>query len=124
MKRIVAAIAMALPVSGPVWGQEPINFVFDTAQDLVTVCGVPPSDPNYTAAIHFCRGYGHGAIQYYLVQALADPAEQFLCFPDPPPTREEGWAQFMAWLDAHPEYLENEAVDVLFRFLGETFPCP
>ena len=124
MRRIVAAITVSLSVSGAAWAQEPVNFVFDTARDLVAVCQVPPSDPNYTAAIHFCRGYGHGAIQYYLVEALADPAEQFLCFPDPPPTREQGWAQFETWIDAHPEHLDDEAVDVLFRFLGETFPCP
>jgi hypothetical protein len=30
---------------------------------------------------------------------------------------------FVAWANAHPQYMGEAPVDAVFRYLGETYPC-
>ena len=103
--------------------QMPENYVIDTTADLVTLCSVEPSDPEYVSAIHFCHGSGAGAVQYHLIQVQAMPDLRMFCVPAPPPTRAEAWSSFLAWIDQNPGYLDDEALDAVFAFLAETYPC-
>ena len=89
---------MRLPVLFPVLlllmtaqapAQMPENYVIDTTADLIALCSVDPADPEYVAAIHFCHGYGAGAVQYHFIQVQAMPQLRMFCLPDPPPTRAE-----------------------------------
>ena len=80
-------------------------------------------DPNVTAAIHFCHGYGIGAWHYYVATTKPSSPTEIVCLSDPKPTRDEALAQYVAWARAHPQYLGEPAVDNLFRFLESTFPC-
>ena len=101
----------------------PENYVIDTAADLVTLCSVDPDNPEYVAAIHFCHGYGSGAVQYHFIQVQAMPELQMFCLPDPPPTRAEAWTDFLVWIDGNPDYLDGEALDAVFAFLADAYPC-
>mgnify|MGYP001817368618 FL=1 len=46
-----------------------------------------------------------------------------VCLPDPPPSRNDIFAMFVEWFNAHPQYLKEKAVETEFRFLMETWPC-
>ena len=123
MRQFFLVPALALGLSAPAAAQMPENYVIDTAADLVAICGVDASHADYVAAIHFCHGYGHGAIQYHLIAAEAMPERSFFCIPDPAPTRAEAWADFLSWMDANPAYLEVEALNAMFQYLAVTYPC-
>lgn len=119
------ALAGALSLGG--FGADaanPDNFHVRTTEDLVILCSAEPTDPNYVAAIHFCHGFGTGAYQYYESIVSASPSERFVCPPDPPPTRSEAIAGFVAWAHANPQYVKDRPVDSIFRYLSTTYPCP
>jgi hypothetical protein len=120
-----AVLACALS-PGRAAGQatNPDNFHVRTTEDLVTLCSAAPTDPNYVAAIHFCHGFGTGAYQYYEAIAARDPSARFVCPPDPPPTRSEAIAGFVAWARANPQFMKDRPVDSVFRYLSTTYPCP
>jgi len=102
---------------------EPDSFRVRTTEDLVKLCSAVPTDPNYVAAIHFCHGFSSGAYQYYESIVSAEPSERFVCPPNPPPTRSEAVAGFVAWAQANPQYMADRPVDSLFRYLSSRYPC-
>lgn len=100
------------------------DFQIRNTQDLVDVCAVSQDDPLYAAAIHFCHGFGAGAYQYYLSTVSGPGAKPFVCPPDPPPSRATALQEFVSWAKGHPQYNNEPAVDSMFRFLVEKWPCP
>lgn len=54
--------------------------------------------------------------------AEAAPAHRYVCIPDPPPSRTYAIGEFEKWTQANPEQLQEQAIDAIFRFLGETYP--
>ena len=122
--RVATVIFITLVAfSSGLFAQTPEDFDVDSAEDLVMLCGAKPDSPDYVAAIHFCHGFGTGAFHFYLVQAAADPSKKFICPPNPAPTRTEALDGFVSWMGSNPQYQNDEAVDALFRYLGETYPC-
>jgi hypothetical protein len=99
------------------------NFVVRSTADYVALCESTPGDDNYVAAIHFCQGFAAGAYQYYLALAQHSPSSRFVCVPSPSPTRDQAIANFLVWAHAHPERMSEPAVESMFRYLGETYPC-
>jgi Rap1a immunity proteins len=100
-------------------------FTIKKAQDLVDLCGADPSDPLYDDAINFCHGYASGAWQYHQAQANGPNGDRIICPPDnPAPKRAEAIAMFVTWAKSHPDYMNEPAVETLFRFLSEKWPCP
>jgi len=83
----------------------------------------PPQAGQADAAtsLAFCHGVLAGAGGYY--EASTRPADRFLCAPDPRPTRAQVADRFVAWMKARPQYNNDAAIDALFRFAVETFPC-
>jgi hypothetical protein len=102
----------------------PEHFVLRTGADYVELCSTPPDDPLYTAAIHFCHGFGVGVYQTMMALTNNDKLTPIMCPSNPPPTRNEGLQRFLAWAKQHPDYLHDPPADVLGRFLVEQFPCP
>jgi hypothetical protein len=99
------------------------NFLLRHTQDLVELCTAPDGDPLRDAAIGFCHGYGLGAVHYYLAQHAGPESRPFVCLPNPPPSRVEGVQMFLAWARSHPQYMTEPAVESIFRFMKETWPC-
>lgn len=99
------------------------DFFIKSAQDLVDLCSADPADPLYGEAIHFCHGFASGAWQYHEAQANGPEGVRIVCPPDPPPTRNQAIASFVVWAGAHPQYMVEPAVEALFRFLSEKWPC-
>lgn len=118
---LAAAVALAAPASAQL-GREP--FMIRSTQDLVDLCKADPSDPLYDDAINFCHGFAAGAWQYHEAQANGPKGHRLVCLPEPPPKRADALAQFLTWASAHPEHMKEPAVESLFRFLIEKWPCP
>jgi hypothetical protein len=99
------------------------DFEVKTTQNLLNLCTAPPNDPRYREAIHFCHGYLVGAYHYYLAVTGSDDSKRLVCLPTPPPSRNEAIRMFIAWAQAHPQYLNEPPVETEFRFMTETWPC-
>ena len=120
---ILAGALCALLWSVPARAATTDNFMIRTTADFVALCETEPGQDNYVAAIHFCQGFASGAYQYYLAVAQHDPALRYVCPTDPPPTRNQAIASFLAWARANPSSMSEPAVESIFRFLGQTYPC-
>ena len=101
----------------------PEHFVVRNTQELIDVCSTPPTDPLYTAAIHFCHGYLVWAYHYQESLFSGPGVKQVVCFTEPKPSRNEGIAKYIQWAKARPEYAKDRAVDSFSKFLAETWPC-
>jgi hypothetical protein len=123
MRPIVVTLAVALgwaSVAPAALTRE--DFLVTTAGDLVDVCSVPETDPAYERAIAFCHGFVTGVVRYHDAMT-PDPRTDLYCLSEPKPTRQQGIEQFVAWAKAHPQHASEQPVDVLFKFLVETYPC-
>jgi Rap1a immunity proteins len=117
-----AALALAvLAMSASAYGQKAEHYQIRHAGDLVTVCSTPPSAPDYPTAIAFCHGILAGAWGYYV--ASTAPLDREICSSDTTLTRSKVADSFVAWAKARPQLLKNGAVDTLFQFAAETYPC-
>jgi len=125
MKRKLAILLFVAALIAPgIAGAATVeDFKVDTAQDIVDLCSTPVDHPNFIAAIHFCHGYLTGAYDYHAAANLGPEGQPMVCLPDPPPTRNQTIQMFVEWAKGHPEYMQEEAVEVEFRFLIETWPC-
>ena len=99
------------------------DFEAKTTQSLLNLCTAPPNDPRYRDAIHFCHGYLVGAYHYHAAETAGEGSKPLVCFPTPPPTRNEALRLFIAWAQAHPQYMQEPPVETEFRFLTEKWPC-
>ena len=68
-----------------------------------------------------CHGYLAGSYAYHLTVTPA--ADRIICEPTPATTRAKVGDAFVAWMKARPQLAKDSAVDTLFRFAVETYPC-
>ena len=99
------------------------DFEAKTTQHLLNLCTAPPTEPRYREAIHFCHGYLVGAYHYHMAQTDGEGGKPLVCLPAPPPSRNEAIRMFIAWAQAHPQYMNERPVETEFRFLTEKWPC-
>lgn len=99
------------------------DFQVKTTGDLVKLCSASPSDPTGIAALHFCHGFAVGAYQYHQIVAAAEGKRQLVCAPNPPPSRNDVVAAFVAWAKQNPQQMNTPPVEGLFRFLSQRYPC-
>ncbi|WP_244619760.1 Rap1a/Tai family immunity protein [Skermanella aerolata] len=99
------------------------NFKIRNTGDLVALCSASSNDQLMTAAVNFCQGFATGAYQYHLVAAAASSAPPLVCPPNAPPSRNDVIAQFVTWANANTTASSLPAVEGMFRFLRERFPC-
>jgi len=124
--RVVIAAAAALTMALPAAAQQRLtseSFNVRTTGDLVRLCATQPSDPQYLEALGWCHGYGRGALDYHRAASPAR-AEPLFCPPPQPPAWTEVHGRFLAWGNANPGRMSAPAVEGVFLFLIDTFPCP
>jgi hypothetical protein len=114
---LAAVLSLAVPAAFASAEKYQIRY----AADLVEVCDTNPRAADAEAAAAFCHGYLLGAFHFY--DATTPPEARFACAPDPAPTRSEVMSGFVAWAKAHPQHMQERAVETLFRFLAITYPC-
>jgi hypothetical protein len=117
----IAVLALAVLAAGSVQAASNDQYQVRNAADLAAICDTQPSAPDYVTAIAFCHGWGAGAGAYY--RAVTPKGEGFVCPPEPAPKRSKVATDYVAWVKANPERGKEAAVDSLFRYLAETYPC-
>jgi Rap1a immunity proteins len=120
MRTAIAALA-TLAMSTSAYAQKAEHYQIRHTADLVTVCSTAPSAPDYATAIAFCHGILAGAWGYYV--ASTAPLDREICSSDTTLTRAKVANSFVAWAKARPQYMQSGAVDTLFRFAAEAYPC-
>jgi hypothetical protein len=99
------------------------DFEVETTRNLMNLCTASTDHPHYVAAIHFCHGYLVGAYAYYEAVNAGPGGDRFVCFSKPEPSRNQAIEMFIEWAKAHPQYMNEKAVETQFRFLMEKWPC-
>jgi hypothetical protein len=117
----IAFLAAAAALAASAHAVPPDQYRLRSAGELVGICSTQPSDPDYATAMAFCHGVLAGAYGYY--DSATPAADRFVCPPDPSPKRSKIAADFVAWVKARPQLMNAGAIDTLFNFAGETFPC-
>ena len=101
------------------------DFFVRTTGDLAKLCATTSADPLYSAAIHFCQGFGAGAYQAEQLHRAGSRAKPLFCMPtDPLPTRNQVTAGFVAWVAAKPDVAALVPAEGVFEYLMATYPCP
>jgi hypothetical protein len=117
----LAAFALfAFLATPPAQAQRPFNAQARTANDLADLCAANPKDSQGDAKINFCHGYAQGAIAVELRNA---GDKKPFCFPSPTPSRSATIGEFVSWVRSLPEHRNETALDGLFKFLAERYPC-
>ena len=98
------------------------NFNLRNTADLVALCSAGPEDSMFSAAKHFCHGFGVGAYQV-LEQEQAAARRRTICMPKTGVTRNDAVAKFVTWAQAKPANMEMIPADAVFAFLSQTDPC-
>jgi len=94
-----------------------------SAGELVDVCSIEATNPDYVAALAFCYGFFEGAIRY--AEAIAGPeAHKNLVCPPAGTTRLQAVNAFVAYMQANPQYASEGPVDAIYRALMPLWPCP
>jgi hypothetical protein len=124
MQRGLGALAvLSALATGEAGAVAPTNFEVKTAADLVAVCTTPATDPRYAEALHFCHGYVVGAYHYYESLAAAPMYQPLFCPDSTQQPRDQFISDFVAWSKAHPQYNNDRAVHLLFKYMIERWPC-
>lgn len=119
MKFAFAAAALSLALSAQ--AASPNHYALRNAGDLAGICGTASTESDFATAQAFCHGFLAGSYGYHLTVTPA--AERYICAPDPAPTRTQVGNGFVAWMKARPQFNNDGAIDALFRYAAEAFPC-
>jgi hypothetical protein len=95
-----------------------------TVRDLIEICSPAKDDPIMTAAINYCHGFAQGAVIVEEAHEEHRDVRKLFCLPSPPPPSGSEITRFIAWANALPSRLDEPAVDGMFIYLAETYPCP
>lgn len=114
-------LATLLALATPAIAAGPPEFQVRDTADYVKLCMTPEDDVHFTSAIAFCHGFGVGAYRHYHVST--PQAERFVCPPTPTPTRAEVIDAFVSWAKARADVMDKPAVDAIFMYLANAWPC-
>jgi hypothetical protein len=121
MKSLALAVATTTVLLAlPAQAQRGVVLQARTAGELAELCAANPKDPQGDAKVNFCHGFAQGAI---LVEQRRTEGKKLFCFPSPAPTRTATMTEFVSWVRALPEHRTPPAIEGLFQFLGERYPC-
>lgn len=117
---LATALIAATFATTPARAAAPIALDAHNAGELADLCAPNPREPGADARINFCHGFAQGALD--AVRRRAEEAKKF-CFPPNPPPRGVVMGEFVSWARALPAHRSQPAVDGLFNFFSERFPC-
>lgn len=118
----LTVICLALAAVAPAFADSD-RLAIRSGADLITYCDASRSALNADEATAFCNGFVSGAFQFYQAWVDRDPAQRFVCIPEPYPQRSVVVKDMVAWAKANPESQQGLAVDMLFQYLGQRFEC-
>jgi hypothetical protein len=95
-----------------------------TVRDLIEICAPAKEDPMMTAAINYCHGFAQGAVLVEEAHEAQPSGRKLFCLPSPQPAEGSEITKFVSWANALPSRLDEPAIDGMFIYLAETYPCP
>ncbi|WP_295447275.1 Rap1a/Tai family immunity protein [uncultured Thiodictyon sp.] len=101
------------------------DFRFDTTKDLIAVCAVAATEPEYPVAHQACRAFIEAAGEYHDLVSKPGKLPRLVCYP-PTATIEDGVGAFSNWAAAHAgdsKLLGEPPVVGLMRALAAKYPC-
>ncbi len=119
MRFALAAAGLLLAGSAHAAGFD--HYRLSNAADLAKICSTPASASDGVAAAAFCHGVLAGSYGFFV--ASTPVPERYVCPPAQGTTRSQVAAAFVAWMKTHPQYNGDGAIDALFRFGAEAYPC-
>ena len=117
----IALVAASLALVASTQAAPPEHYRLQARPNWRAFAPRPPSASDHVTAVAFCHGVLAGAYGYFLSATPA--ADRFVCPPNPAPTRTQVANGFVAWLKARPQYNNDGAIDALFRYAAEAYPC-
>jgi hypothetical protein len=120
---VLAAPALAQTTTPTTAGLTMDDFRVSTVAQLARLCATPAADRAQGEALGFCHGYANGALAYHR-SSLPASAPRLFCAGAPEPTGEQVRMKFVEWAGANPQRSGMRAVDGLFQFFREAYPCP
>ena len=122
-KTIILLLVVGILMPGFAGAASEKDFEAQTTENLMNLCTATPDDPLYHQAVNFCHGFLVGAYRYYEAAGSGPKGIKLVCLPDPAPSRNDVFAMFVEWVDARPQYRQENAVETEFRFLMDKWPC-
>lgn len=100
------------------------DFALNTTHDLVDLCSATPDDPMHDQAKELCLGYIAGAahLHRFLVAQKKLTGGPLAC-PERTVSREVFAQQFVAWANAHTQYMDDLPAATMAIAAGEKYPC-
>src|SRR5215471_16823109 len=96
----------------------------EEVRDLIEICTPAREDPMMTAAINYCHGFAQGAVAVEQAHEGHRDARKLFCLPPLSPPSGSEITKFIAWANALPSRLDEPAIDGMFIYLAEAYPCP
>src|SRR5215470_7607970 len=126
MKLAVMALGVTLAAGATIASAAVTESQFPprTVRDLIEICAPAKEDPMMTAAINYCHGFAQGAVLVEEAHEGQPSARKLFCLPSPQPAEGSEITKFIAWANALPSRLDEPAIDGMFVYLAETYPCP
>jgi Rap1a immunity proteins len=126
MKLAVMALGVTLAAGATIASAAVTETEFPprTVRDLIEICSPAKDDPMMTAAINYCHGFAQGAVLVEEAHEGQPSARKLFCLPSPQPAEGSEITKFIAWANALPSRLDEPAIDGMFVYLAETYPCP
>lgn len=125
----VAVLSVVWLVAGPLRAETKLSdgytledFTLRTAADLVDVCILDESHPDYVAARAFCYGFFEGGTHYDDAISASPTYNKIVCDP-PGTTRTQAVDVFVTYLKANPQHGSEGPIDAIFRALVAEWPC-
>jgi hypothetical protein len=98
------------------------DFNLRTAADLVDLCNIEKSHPDYVTAKAFCYGFFEGGIHYAEAISASPDYVKLVCAP-PETTRTEAVDVFVTYVHDNPQYASKSPIDTIYRSLVDKWPC-
>jgi Rap1a immunity proteins len=99
------------------------QFPPQTVRDLIAVCSPSQDDPRMTGAINYCHGFAEGAVIVEIAHGDQRHGRKLFCLPSPPPPSGSELTSFIAWANQVPSRLDEPAIDGMFLYLAQKYPC-
>ena len=93
-------------------------------QLLSKLTGQTTSEVDQALNLINSMGYVQGFLDSYIALVATKPCAYFICLPEEGMSVEYCASIIATWLKKHPNQLDNTARTLIYRALGEYFPCP
>lgn len=125
----ILAAAIAFAASGvfaqgsnKIRGLSVDDFELDSAKELLEICTLESAHPDFETAIGFCYGFISGGGHFHRALSQGPEFDPIVC-PPAEITHDQVVKMFATYARENPKYLEEPAMDVLFRAAGAEWPC-